>query len=593
MALSPEKISVALDFAAAEKATEDFNNQFVANIKDAVNKGVAEFQQFRNASDDDLKKLAITAQQESKKFKASLASFANEARGFAGDAADMFGIVGKGFLGMSDAALNSADKMLTAGEKLGTLGGAIGKFFGPIGETIGTFAGMVAGGVMGYFTAQTENAAEALNKQVEASARAAENLRIYREQIEKLISTQKGLDDLAESARELQIQISDTLNPEDLSKKSKKELEESAKVWKDNLETLQFSAFDAEKRVKLLKEELESLKDAGKNNTSWIADVKDAFSGKGLASQIVEKEKELAQETENLGKTTKEAAKATSEFQKIQGVLNDRLSKGKKEVKDYTAELKKLNESALGSLQRNTVEKTIGLLESATSGLSGRELGESVIGQIGRDALEANKEIDKLTDSLLGAATAFQMFAGITKEDTAFMKESFKQIGQVFSNAIGSVATDAFNSWLETVATGERDADRSFKKIAASAVRNIGAQLVADGVKNVLQGVGMAIINPVDPRGSNLTALGAAEIAAGVGMGAAGAKAQRRQGYGSERNEGAGQGTLGRSSNTTSGTKVQAPTIVNLGLLAVTDQRQLEQAGKQIAQATKAYQQGR
>jgi hypothetical protein len=184
-------------------------------------------------------------------------------------------------------------------------------------------------------------------------------------------------------------------------------------------------------------------------------------------------------------------------------------------------------------------------------------------------------------------------------EEKAMMEESIQQwesatgqIAGMFANTFTSIVSDSFNNYWEYLATGEKQTDKSFKKMAAAMARNLGSQLIADGTKNVLMGAGNMLLKM--PNGAALMALGGAEIATGAAMGGIGARAQRKQGYGDEeKSSGPSGGSLGRGSSANTGTQVQAPTIVNLGLLAITDQRQMEQAGKQIAMATSAYKQGR
>lgn len=173
----------------------------------------------------------------------------------------------------------------------------------------------------------------------------------------------------------------------------------------------------------------------------------------------------------------------------------------------------------------------------------------------------------------------------------ATVNNALSGIGSIASSAIGGIATNAFNNWLEALATGEKDAEKSFAKMRAAAVRNIGQQLVADGVKNILQGSANLITG--NPAGGALIGIGSAEVAAGVGMGASGARAQRRQGYGDDKKDTGSGSSLGRNSGSrSSGPVVQAPTIIQIQSLTPGDKRAWQEAGHAIERARTEYHKG-
>ncbi len=169
-----------------------------------------------------------------------------------------------------------------------------------------------------------------------------------------------------------------------------------------------------------------------------------------------------------------------------------------------------------------------------------------------RDAKAADKEMAKLD------ANTEKRYADL------------RGVGQETFNTIGSAA-------LAAAAQAAISGDDFLKTLSAA----LGGVLVADGIKNEMAGLGRALFSyGLDPTSEALIALGAVEIATGIGFGAAGkssgggggggagGRATPQQDYASHRDDKGGQGPDTRLSaeqwdqyDRNSGS--QRPTVVN------------------------------
>jgi hypothetical protein len=571
-------IDVVLDIEEAEQKANQFQDTFVSEMRAAAKSGEDSFKKFADVTDKELKELANKSKQYADQQKQKWSQFANESRGFIGDVGDAVGALGKGLFGLSASQQLVADKTIYMTEKGAALGGALGSLLGPLGSIAGSAIGAAGGGLLGYFAGNSEAAAlktAELNKQIEVQNKRLVALMQLWSQAD---AAKKGTKELGLAWDSLRGAINDTINEEDLSKKSSKELTErkegSAKVLKGVLDGIGKKEQEvANLETEISRIQLKQYDDL--DEKTWL--LKDANA------QLAKSKEDLANVTKNVSVQQREYLNVTSELESRVKSQAETAKQAKEELKEFTKEFNTLTDTVIGFMGRDneTLIEKMGFDTSGTKALevyndemarlvelSGalnlktKEAGR-IKKQEGDEATKA-AEIEKAADTINGALYS---------------------VGSMAASAIGGIATDSFNSWLDAVATGEKDAEKSFKKIAASAVREIGTQLVADGVKNLLMGAAA-----LDAR---LVAIGGAEVAAGVGMGAVGARAQRRQGFGDESNRRGGEGNLGRTASNAASTQVQAPSIINLGLLALTDQRSMEQAGRQIAHAQKAYQQGR
>jgi hypothetical protein len=646
-------IDVVLDIAQAEQAANRFQDEFIESAKNAAKSGLGYLKEYANASDAEYQKLfqsykkvteaqarvndaAITKQrqdfeeayQERVRMETQAAQriiqneariasetedyvkrveeayeqaieergqkmekFANEARGFVGDVGDAVGQLGKGLLGLTEAQQLVADKTIYMTEKGMALGGALGQLAGPLGVLVGSGVGAIAGGLLGYFAGNQEAATIEAKKLTEAIDLQSRSVQKVIENWAKADAAKKGVISLSKSWDGLQEAIDKTINKEDLSKVKSSELDRRKKASLESLTAAQEGLGKKRQETDQIEIELSRLK---------AKDFEDQYEKAGL---IIEQEQKLQKAQADFAQVQEVVTGKMNEYSDVTSEIEKRTQKAAKATKDFSAIIRdhadSLSDSGggMGFMTEDTAEVQQKLAEDMQR-LRAEELQKTL--DQNTLAEEAEQRHQEAISNIKLQAFVRQM----SEEDKRRKQEAdeiqkyadgvnnaLKGIGSVFSSEIAGVATNAFNSWLETIATGEKDADKSFKKIAAGAIRNIGSQLVADGTKNLLTGA--ANILTGTPPGAPLVAIGSAEIAAGVGMGAAGARAQRRQGYGQEKNAGGTQGNLGKAANTNNGTQVQAPTIINLGMLALTDQRHMELAGKQIAQAQKAYSQGR
>lgn len=104
------------------------------------------------------------------------------------------------------------------------------------------------------------------------------------------------------------------------------------------------------------------------------------------------------------------------------------------------------------------------------------------------------------------------------------LKQSAQQNAQFYQNLVDLVdgaTTSAINLTNDYFAMKIEGAENAEAIVGAKFISGIGDQLVAQGTKHLLGGTADALMG--DPRGPGLMAIGGAEIAAGLGMGAAGA----------------------------------------------------------------------
>ena len=579
------QLEILLELDKAEEAANKWQEEFVKQVKEAADRGDAEFAKFKDANEKQLDALSKSAYKEHQKqlasaekaisdelqlrkdaekevedllkketeanakalekqkkdaadaVKARAAKFEkamNDIKGGLGDVNDFLQMGAGKMLGLSDSTLKAADSTLSFAEK----GASLLSFAGPWGIAIGG----VAGAVVGYFNAEKEAEALMARKMWE---KRAEEIRQFADK------SKAAIFDYLETAK-LYIELGQEADKIDMAspfaKKQrltvKQEYELAKRMYESYKDLHKKGLLDTKEKLDEYKFIQEEYKKAEANyyeaSKSAASDYYDAMSQayiKFLQKQRAERDKEK--------------------------LYWDQVAKHQIEM--YDADIKATID--YGNEKVDVINRIL---------------------QAQFDAKKANADADKTLDQ-----------KRIAEQEAAFKEMEALQanIAGMFANTIGTLITDSFNNYWETLATGEKKTDQAFKKMAASMARNLGSQLISDGTKNLLVGAGRALTSwGTDPTATGLISLGGAEIATGAAMGGIGARAQRRQGYGKESEkeaQGPSGGSLGRSSNSAQGTTVQAPTIVNLGLLALTDQRHMEQAGRQIGQAVTAFKQGR
>jgi len=631
------------------EAQEEGIDNFAQAIAAAAEEAQAAHEQLAEDAERAQEDLAKGIKEQQNKWSQGAESF----RGFVGDVGDAIGSLGKGLFGWSEQTQLVADKTAYMTEKGMALGHAIGGLFGPLGAVAGSAIGFVGGGLFGLFAGNAENAT---NELVELNAASFETARTQRELSRAIAELNKQLGAVSTKGLTGAVARLDIAEKEEESLKNQRD-DIQAVIWElENKKIIQGELSDQENAAleenrkkfgkiqdqyintmairQKLQGELKAANEEDAKESELLAKKKETWTKKDfqLAKKLA-KEKLDATENElksqqDIIKTrtnTEVITKAAKEVERLKVVVEKERAAYEKagtELENYgnkgKAAYKKTAAEGVKALEviRDHAES---MMDDGRDGVGyiTEDTGEAYLDMLGFMVKLSNDEVANIrahNKEKEEAEMEFQhnmqmlkqegFLRTIRQQEQQRAKEAqeieqyantvnsaIRGVGQVFSSEIGGVATDAFNSWLETIATGEKDAEKSFKKTAAALVRSIGEQLVADGIKNIFMGTGNLLTG--QPAGGALIALGGGEIAAGIGMGAAGARAQRRQGYGKdEESKTSSTSSLGRNANN-SGVQVQAPSVINLGMLALTDQRQMEMAGKQIAQAQYAYQQGR
>lgn len=580
------EIDVLLSLEEAERAANEWQDNFVQNAQQATGKSEAE-----------LKRWSVAVKREIEKSKQSMERFANNARGVVGDVGDAVGALGEGLLGLSKSQQEVADKTAYMAEKGMALGAAVGSIIPGLGTLVGSGIGFVAGGLLGFWAGNAEQAADSttnLNKQLEEQQK---KLNRVIDLWARADVAKSGTQALTESWYGLRTAIDDTIDAEDLSSKSKAELERRAKTSGDMLKSVYDGIGTKAVEVANLETELARAK---------TKHFDDAYAASWAVREV---ELKLAKATEEHGVVQAQVNAQMSEYANVTGELESR-QQGVAKAAAKLTEITREQMDAIVALERAQEERLAGVGGGPEARLAAEYEAEQEARQANLDMVHhfMNLEIVaaqeqaarmvaiaqteqerishiRMTQGLTVLEQQKAKEAAIIEEYEAVVNGALDNIGQMAMSAIGGVATDAFNSWLETIATGEKDADRSFKKIAAAFLRSIGQQLVADGIKNILMGTAEAIAGR-RKTGLALIAVGGGEIAAGAAMGAGGAAAQRRQGYGDDQD----RGSLGRgNSSRGSGTVVQAPTVIQINSLTPGDKRAWQEAGRVIEESRKAY----
>ncbi len=635
------EIELLLKLDEAEKEAERFQDEFAANVIRAADRGEEAFEKFRDKSVDELKKLAVAAKKHAEEGLKKWGDNLNEVRGIIGDVGDAVGLLGKGLFGLSESQQLVVDKTIAMTEKGMALGDSFGGLFGPIGKIAGNAIGAVGGGLLGYLAGNAEVAATemiALNNATFAAQKIQQDLaskiRLVREQLSGVKT--KGLSgdierfdivdaevkaaekkaDALEKEHELlkknlneKIKAGSITEDELNSEKAKKAEVEAAQAEYSKLSRIQTDMVDRLRKAgdeqadkdletfkvkgELTKKELQANKKKAEDDLQ-IAQNKIAYYKLELgkvedydaqaAGNRAKDIEEWSQAAEKARQEIQSTSDALDGFNKKASTANSKLYKeyadifkGAFDANDLYAKNKAADEKLADEKQQRLVEE-----------FNKQEEWNRKVEELARDYASRMANI-KTKGALLANQEELNKEAAAIEAWAAKINGAIEGVGNIFKDAIGGLAVDAFNNWLDAVATGEKDADKSFKKIAASAIRNIGSQLVADGVKNILQGSADLIMGRAG--GAGLIAIGGAEVAAGVGMGAAGARAQRRQGFGDDKGNGSG-GSLGRNSGAKDGPIVQAPTIIQINSLTPGDKRAWQEAGHTIERARDEYRKG-
>lgn len=152
----------------------------------------------------------------------------------------------------------------------------------------------------------------------------------------------------------------------------------------------------------------------------------------------------------------------------------------------------------------------------------------------------------------------------------AGIKDEALQLGDALQHALVDVGANAAAVFFDNIEAGKKpleDIGKAFEKLAADQLKSIGKALVGEGLQNELKAAGLLILSAgLNPQGYALAGLGAAEIAAGLAMGAGGALLGRRGGHGASGGSSPQTSeSLGARESEASGPRQLAPVKIYLG----------------------------
>lgn len=590
-------LDIVLDLEAAEKAANKFQDDFVSSLKNAAAQGegaIKEFseksyeelsrlsQQYKRFSEEQAKDAKRSADEQIKEAKRvadergrAMERFASEARGFVGDVGDAVQQLGKGILGLSESEQIVADRTIYMSQKFGTLGGTLGQLLGPMGELVGTGVGMAGGGLLGYLSGNAEAGAksvaelkkqqEELAKQAAKDAEALAKLQTENEAMTKSFAhaSSDTIPGLISHMDDLDVQMAEVSKHLDGNSKqfeawlerfgllAKKEADDASQAGEliqgkiaTGLSAANEALFGKPKTKSQLKEELTDLTDA--SNTYSIPALQKQLATLGVKIQDFKDKdglsvsgnftKEWNTEQEELNKKLSVAIDRQKE---IKGLLKSNATAATKALKDEAKDFKEafdvLSDSLVGSLGRDGVDAAKALEEALKGPRRVAEDLSKHITEINHGGgheepliphlKDTAKEID---DGLSPVERRIMKITGLTQD----MADTFIAFGQDMASTFAGAAVNSVDAFFESVATGQDRTLKDRQAARAAFLRELGTQLIADGTKNELIGVGRGLFG--DPSGWALAAWGLGEQATGFGFGGAGARAQRRQGYGDE-----------------------------------------------------------
>lgn len=512
-------------------------------------------------------------------------------RSWLSDVRDAFDITAQSLLGFSDKEAKAASEAAYLVEK----GLAVGGAFGPWGAAIGGVGGALIGLI--HYMRETDDTAEKLHETMQKQiADAKEMQALWGILNEKQKEIQKESESTSQGFFLLSERIRNTLNPQEMPKGAQA-LKEEIDTLKSSLETTSDSASELGREVEKLQAQADILRATENPGQAKLDELSD------IEGELAEKRKILEQSTKNL--------------EPVLSRYNELQAESARRVKESTGEQKKLNEevekffrlfdSSATRAADAFWQRELDQMDEITQAFSNppdTNLNDNLLGFMGREAEETR---DKLVDlglvwdevkkefveigalpslqSILGDATGLDFDPLMLKlmetlNVSQELAEGIRGIGQEFASSIGGTAADAVDLLFDRIATGEKAAKGTFGRMVADFLRQTGHQLIADGVKNELVGLGQNLILPGS--GSASVALGGLEIGTGIAMGASGALLQRRVGPAPEGGS-PGRGLDGGNHFTSadraaSGPQSLTPIVINFNSTVPYTERQAQEA---------------
>lgn len=156
---------------------------------------------------------------------------------------------------------------------------------------------------------------------------------------------------------------------------------------------------------------------------------------------------------------------------------------------------------------------------------SGRDLGFAIQGNSASEAGGMLSTMADITDTNVVEEYTQQIGELQTAFDDIF--KNTPTAAQAFASSVDgafSLVSSSIAQTINQVVAGEKSMSEAMEALAANLLASLGEYLVGDGMKNIFAGLGRVLTSyGADATGAGLIALGGAEIAGGVALGAAGA----------------------------------------------------------------------
>lgn len=539
------EIDILLDLASAETEAQAFEREITQTMARAANRSAQEFEGFARKATATLERL-----------KNEQTSRINDLRGSWGDMRDIWDTAGQSLLGLSDSTSKAVSETAYLAEK----GLALGASFGPWGAAIGAVAGSLLGLVKAMFSAgvEADKLKEKLRVEEEKKQRTIDedSIKGWEGLTEAVADAGEGLGRFDKSLTKMQDKLKDL--PKEQAERANA-LVNSALEWDKHTSqgafdqilkdyhALESKTTDVTERQKARKAALKELRKAEQEYSEGVSDALEAGN-----EALGEHTKKLS-EAKNAARDL--AAEERNIREEIMGILaarkereeNSLLDKeGMRDSIDYVQDLKTKLEDLLAVDSDEGLLDVEGMVEGFPKATDEAEKLAIAVASI-QEALMQN--LDPVERALIKLTGLSREMAGVVIS-----------FGQEMANTFAGQAAKSADAFFESIARGQNRTMKDRKAARAQFFRDLGTELIADGTKNELIGVGRGLFG--DPSGWALAAWGLGEQLTGISMGGLAAGAQRRQGYGEETSSTGATGSRGSSgggSGLGAGQRTQAP----------------------------------
>jgi hypothetical protein len=460
---------------------------------------------------------------------------------------DVVGIVeqaGAAVFGMSEEMVAATKSTLELSQK----GAALGSAFGPI----GTIVGAALGAVTGYFVAANQEAAKTQQALADVETAAANATAEF--------STlgQADLGGLIRQVEALQNQLEQTRG---FSEKAQAQIDALAKQGIEGLsdaytKLAQVAIGDEfQTQGKSLDDLLDRLDTVRGSIKGYVSEAQAAASATKLSAEAGAVSTENLKRNEEQYKTlTDSLAAAKAEEAALNAAIlahTDAKSKDTKVVQAHTVATKENTKSL--QEQIDAINTANGIVIDSEAQLTDALIAKTEALIAANDAFLAFEGPLVDTSTLLQQLAAdlevfdeipalplpeLDVLSSTTDElrTMAFaidgMTTAAQQLGEQLQNALVDIGADAASQLFDNIEEGNvtiKNLGKTFAIFASQQLKAIGTALVGQGIQDELKAASLLILSAgVNPQGYALAALGAAEIGAGLAMGAGGALLGRR-----------------------------------------------------------------